>query len=613
MSLYGGDDDGRHDRASALLVLTNPLESAMTQPVGDLGLVQREIANSEVSVGKGDLPATIARARKILDAVNEPNKEIFIISDLQKNSWATVLPKQGEKLSKIPVIVMNCGSKDRSNAGITEVNLRARSRVEGEPVTIEARLFNFGGKAISQTATLYVDGQSRDRRRVTLAPGVPTAVSFSYTFAQPGVHRGSVMIEDDRLKADNVRSFCISIQEQLKVLIVQDEVAAVDFHDDSFYLIRALDPLAGLADVRSPIHPLVITADRLQGEKLSDYRAVFLVNLTHISQPVAAELKQYVRSGGGLVIFAGDKADVRTYNEMLADPADAVSGGLMPAEFGEKIGDADDRTRFRTISSVDYTHRLLARFKGEGIFSDVRVYQNILAKVAGRSASALIALSDGSPFLIENTYQNGKVLMFTVSANADWSNFPIRQSYLPLLHETTYYLSRMESGKDSYLVGSPVRFSFNETPTLVQMEVTDPGGKVYKVDSQVMPKSNAAAFTLTSRPGVYSWKAEKTEHGDGAFAVNPDTRESDLQQADDATANGACKAEKVFVVASLDEMYETIKRLREGLPLVDYFFLVVLAIAIFECFFSNWLTPSASKDVGKNKLGLVMSTSPAEK
>ena len=286
------------NQASALLVLTNPpRENAMTAPVSDLGLVQREIANSEVSAGKGDLPATVARARKILDAVDEPNKEIFIISDLQKNSWATEVPKQGEKLSKIPVIVMNCGSKDRSNAGITEVNLRARSRVEGEPVTIEVRLFNFGGKAISQTATLYVDGQSRDRRRVTLAPGVPTAVSFTHVFTQPGVHKGSVVIEDDRLKADNVRSFCISIQEQLKVLIVQDEVAAVDFHDDSFYLIRALDPLAGVADVRSPIHPVTITADRLQGEKLSDYRAVFLVNLTHISQPAAAELKQYVRGG----------------------------------------------------------------------------------------------------------------------------------------------------------------------------------------------------------------------------------------------------------------------------------------------------------------------------
>ena len=59
-------------------------------------------------------------------------------------------------------------------------------------------------------------------------------------------------------------------------------------------------------------------------------------------------------------------------------------------------------------------------------------------------------------------------------------------------------------------------------------------------------------------------------------------------------------------------MRETLERLREGLPLMDYFFLIVLAIAAFECFFSNWLTPEAPAEVRKNKLGIVTNTSPGE-
>ena len=612
---------GLGEKASAVLVLTNPpKDQPEPAPTSDLSKVERDIAGSEVSAGKGNLADAIVAARKILDEVPEPNKEIFVFSDLQKNSWLAAGGQAGghagdnrrEKASKIPVLVMNCGSLDRANAAVTDVVIRTRSRVEGEPVTIEGRLMNFGTSAVNQRVTLYIDGQPRDRRNVTLAPGVPTVASFGYVFSQPGFHRGMIAIEDDRLKTDNVRSFSINVQQQLKVLVVTDlnpreDETAISFLDDTFYLLRALDPLQGLADVRSPIRPARVSVDELEREKLSAYKAIYLVNLSQISLELAGQLKGYVRDGGGLVVFAGERADPKQYSQVLADPSDA----LMPVEFGGLLGNADDHTRFRRVAEVDYSHRLLARFKGEGIFGDVRVYQNIAAKVAGKSASALISLGDGSPLLIENSFGNGKVLMFTSSATVDWSNLPIRQAYLPLLHEITYYVSRKESMKESYLVGSAVRLNFPAAAGIVPVEVTDPSGKVVEVRSQPpvdsAPGTNTATIDRTSHPGIYTWRASaaRQEALDGSFAVNPDTAESDLLQAGDADVYAASDSQKVFVVATMQELDEKLKGLREGFPLIDYFFLIVLGIAVFECFFSNWLTPDVPQDVKKSKLGLV--------
>ena len=586
-------------KATVALLLTNPPRDYSAALTTDLPVIERDIIGSSVSAGRGGLPASIAKAGEILEQAAAPNRQIIAVSDMQKNSWSmAAAPPDTNAPSKAPVVVIDCGSKDASNSAVTDVAVRARARVEGEPVTIEARLLNFAPRAISQTATLYVDGQARDRRRVILAPNVPVAVPFTHAFTRPGAHSGQVAIEDDRLKADNVRSFTISIQKQLQVLIVQDEKSAVEFMDNSFYLAKALDPLGAGAEIRSPIRPARVLTASAESEKLSDYDAVCLVDVARIVPGLARMLKEYVREGGGLIIFTGDNTDVRHYNEVLADPADA----LVAAEIGQALGNADDHTQFQSITDADYTHPLLERFKGEDIFKGVRVFQYVSARVAGKSAASLIGLPDGSPLLIENAYENGTVLMFTCSAATDWSNLPLKRAFLPLIHEIVYYVSRDEVVKESYLVDSPVRLNFPEERGALTIEITSPAGDAHKVPTTPQPAANAAVFSITERPGVYSWS---TGARSGTFAVNPDTRESDLHRSEEAEARGIIRSEKVYVVSSTDEMRETLKRLREGLPLLDYFFLVVLAIAVFECFFSNWLTPAAPAEVRKNRLGIV--------
>jgi len=591
-------------KARVVLVPSNPPagrgEPAIT---ADLEAVERDIVNMPASAARGDLPAAVAKAMKILDEEREPNKQVFVVSDMQKSSWsvsAASLP--GRILSKYPVIVINCGSKETANAAVSDVTIRARSRVEGEPIIIEARLMNYGPRAVRQTVTLHLDGEARDRRQVTLAPGVPAVASFSHIFSEPGIHTGYVTIEDDRLATDNRRSFTLEIRKRLEVLIVEDERAEISFMAESFYLAKALDPLAGQEDVRSPIHPVrVLTAD-LPGENLNDYDAVFLLNVARIEPEVCTMLRDYVGAGGGLIIFAGDRAAPLHYNEVLADPA----AELMPAQFGEIRGAIHDRTEFQRITGADYTHPLLARFKGEGLFNDVRVYRYMAVEVAGRTAATLLSLADGSPFLIENRFETGTVMMFTTSASDDWSNFPLKQAYLPLLHEIVYYVSRRETAKDNYLVGTPVRLTFGDVPEGVTVRVSTPEGRKFKVKTTAADESCVGVFPLTDRPGVYRWQADKTQQSEGAFAVNPDVRESDLRQAAGGDVEAAALAEKVYLVSSIDEARQALARLREGLPLLDYFFMVVLAIAVFECFFSNWLTPSAPPEIKKTKLGFVI-------
>ena len=156
-------------------------------------------------------------------------------------------------------------------------------------------------------------------------------------------------------------------------------------------------------------------------------------------------------------------------------------------------------------------------------------------------------------------------------------------------------------------MGSTVRLAFPDAAGIVQVELTDPAGKTHALKSERLPQSNVAAFEGTARPGIYTWKAEGSERREGGFAVNPDPRESDLQQGGEGDVAAACRPEKLFIVSTDRELRDVLRRLREGLPLIDYFILAVLAIAIFECFFSNWLVPDTPREVKKSNLGLVTS------
>jgi len=47
--------------------------------------------------------------------------------------------------------------------------------------------------------------------------------------------------------------------------------------------------------------------------------------------------------------------------------------------------------------------------------------------------------------MIEKKYGMGKVLLFTSSLDSNWSDFPLRPNYLPLLHQAVYYLAQPKS------------------------------------------------------------------------------------------------------------------------------------------------------------------------
>ena len=76
-----------------------------------------------------------------------------------------------------------------------------------------------------------------------------------------------------------------------------------------------------------PIKVEVVSESRLTQRELTPYDTVVLCNVAQFSQPEVAALDDFLRQGGGVVIFGGDQVVVENYNRLLYEDGN----GLLPA------------------------------------------------------------------------------------------------------------------------------------------------------------------------------------------------------------------------------------------------------------------------------------------
>src|SRR5207244_3867786 len=88
---------------------------------------------------------------------------------------------------------------------------------------------------------------------------------------------------------------------------------------------------------------------------------VILSNVRALSAPAWQKLREFVRGGGGLLVFAGDELDPAAYTPI-------ASQGVLPAIVKEKRSDPEKTS----IEISDSSHPIFAPFAG-GMNGDLSV------------------------------------------------------------------------------------------------------------------------------------------------------------------------------------------------------------------------------------------------
>lgn len=505
----------------ATLVVCDGTAPQAEPPAFDRVLLKQKIAAAHATFRPADVTACMAAAARALGESPLEGKRIYVLGDLTAASLRLDAPPpkvptpKGEVLPEVVFIDAARGS-ELPNLAVTDVVLSPSAALGTRGFEVAATIRNSGAKAAQNVpVALRVAGQAVTRGFVDVPAHGSARKVLAHRF-EPGTQAAEVALEADALPEDDSRAFVLRVPRDVRALVVDGAPSAVRYRDEAFFVDAALGP--GRTGGR--ITATFLDADAAQARPLADFDVVLLLNVPTPRATFVAALRQFVEAGGGLFLSVGDQVNPDEYNaafgDLLPRPMHLVRTAAEPDETG-----GPPPARF---SRIDATHPAFAVFDGatEG-FDSARIFRYVLLRPDPRQDERILAsLDDGSPAIVEAQRGRGRVILYTSTVDRDWSDWPIRTSFLPAIQQLTAYLA---GGLDERppapaKVGDVRALALPEGAQLAQ--VKGPDGKPVRVGEEGVAVEEPGQYGVVLRDGSGTRDAPLL-----AFAAVLDGRESD--------------------------------------------------------------------------------------
>ena len=314
----------------AVLRTSNP--AAKVAFLGVLKLAAQQITEIEPTSSHAAVAPAVARAAAILQKIDLPRKEVYVVSDMTAQSWRdgagvdAVAVSAGQDEPEVGFTVLDCSAGQGANVAIGPLRFSATQAPLGTELTVETELQSakLTGK---YDVRVELAGNVVDHKAVSVRAGQTAVVEgLALRPARQGIAQGRVWIQQsDPLRADNVRYFTLEIGPPATALIVRDAATVGRRNETSFLVASAVAP--GGSGAAGGIRRHAVTAERLTDEELRKAALVLLPNVSSLGPGAWASLQRFVAGGGSLWVIVGPLTNPTAYKA-----ADAQK--LMPITLG---------------------------------------------------------------------------------------------------------------------------------------------------------------------------------------------------------------------------------------------------------------------------------------
>ena len=585
------------------LIFTNG-QAAQTEPKlsHDLPAALRRIDTAEVGLGTASMVSAVQAAVDVIKQSSLPNRVVYVLSDMQAGTFQNLGTCKGlTDNPDIPLMVLDCGPGETANLAVTDVRIKGHGPVAGATMLFEATVSNSAPDSRRAKVGLEIDGHRQDHVTQTVmltahgTSGSEQKVVFEYVFRQAGFHHGRVVIDgaNDMLPEDDAREFALRIAERIRVLVITGPGGANDPTGPGYYVMAALK-------VPSAVSPVVNLLGEVNVQEIPQNDVVVCCDVPAFDANLADALRRFVGGGGTLVVFPGPNTDTANYNTQLGESDQP----LLPAVLGEPTGDPVSRREASKLLRVDMDHPVFRElYDTQEKYQSVLVYCHLTTALHRRRPGTPIAwLERDRPLLLERRVGHGRCLLFTTSANTIWTNLPTRPVFLPVLVRVCLGSIGDADERRWHREGSHVTLAVRgDQPADIDVILpADAAGRSATVRVRSTPgdAGNAAVFTTTFTPGIYTWQTVGDVKESGLFVVAADGAESDLYPLTAEALIESLPDQPVYVAGNLDELREAIYKAARGNPIWDYFLILVLILATVEALFANRYRPAETRVAG---------------
>ena len=495
--------------------------------------LREELNRSTARPERLNVQAALQTAAKILSAGNGegenagPRRELVIVSDFQRSSWAaadfSVLPV--DTVIELESVV----STETRNLAIVSARCRGRSSA-GRETVLEVEVGNYSPAAEQvQVEVLLGDKAYRlegicpANQRVTLTQTLALPAS-GWT---PGMAR--LLDIDDALRADNVRPFVAEVRNRPTYALItrQSDQAR---SGSSFYLERALAPVAARNEAdRPPI--LRLDPAQWDPEVLSGADLIVLDHPGKLPPEAIQLLANLMRHGRAILYVAAEVTDA-TNLKLLAEAAGAEL--QLPVDFAPPLVGQVRRDLFLaefrrdqapfTVFGDDVNQVTASlRFAG-GLTSRQRedaLPDDIVASYSDRSAALVVTPSGAGTLAILN-------------ADLSSSSIIASQAFVPLIGELVERLLNTDQRKSATWSGEPFGIYLPSSVTTTEgLQITGGSeGERVGLVGDLVEESLGVMWRSPAAPAPAVYQVKREDESLFALATELPAEESDLKTLD---------------------------------------------------------------------------------
>ena len=470
-----------------------------------------------------DWAAVFKTVDDALASATYPQKEVVLITDLRRAGWNGQVAAFAQRWAKdgVEMRIIDVGCRDTVNTSLPRFVQEDAVILPGIPAKLTASIRNATTSAItSAQAVLDVDGEARPVMLGDMAAGAVTDVALSVTLDKPGQHTLKFSLPDDAMPGDNARFLSLNVRQRLELNLVDGRFSNVPFESAGDYFATAL--LAG----QGTWHVQRIADTDPQAAQPAAADLTVIADAAVISDDAATQYEKLVRQGMGLIIFAGDQTDPTLYNQRLYRNGQ----GLLPARLE---GVVDSPARGLTVEGfADSPLIPLAKLAPAALarISTRRLMAVDLGKNADPAVRVLARWSDpeAHPAAIEKRLGRGRVLLWTVSADRQWSDWPVDATYVLAMRSAALSAAWPDSGDDNLTAGHAIAYHLPEEKVYANLRITTPDDPT---PQPIAIEGSTIHFERTYRAGVYTVGFQDASGHDQAhqLAVSFDKTASDLE------------------------------------------------------------------------------------
>ena len=228
----------------------------------------------------------LTRQTQALNTDKIATKTAFILSDFQKN----ITDLNNFKDTTIEVNLLPLAAVQEKNIAIDSAWFEAPIQMTGQANPLIVRITNYTNENVENVKlSVKLDGQDKPIGLLNLKANSSKEDTVNITVLRTGWHEAELSITDYPVQFDDHYFFTFNVPSTINVLTINDA-------GENRFLNSALQSVRNFKVTNQP-------SGGVQYSQFPTYQMIVLTGLYQISSGLAAELSQYIKNGGNVLVF----------------------------------------------------------------------------------------------------------------------------------------------------------------------------------------------------------------------------------------------------------------------------------------------------------------------